>query len=755
MNELDRLRQTFYEECEELLGGLQNSLDLLADGAADPAERSQSVAAAFRAAHSIKGGGGAFGSERLVTFSHHMETVLDAVRSGSLDAGPAVVEALFHATDHLADLVAAERDGLSLPCDHENTVAAELCALLGVTPAPMAEAAGSLDPVAAAMGADFEFPVIAADSAPVPSPAPAPEAPQAPPPRRWTISFAPNADVLRAGNQPLLVLQALRALGPLSLTCHDQAVPPLSALEMGECYLSWTAELTSDAPPAVIAEPFAFVATLCPPDIRADDGTVVVFDDNGAMVTPNVSVDGTVQLASSRPLPPKTSPKTPIVQPPALSPAPPSPSPAEAALAVVAPAGNGGKRAASSIRVDVERIDRLVNMVGELVITQAMLAQQAQGLPEDRFPMLFQGLEDLASHTRDLQESVMAIRAQPVKTAFARLPRLVRETAQTLNKKVRLLLVGEETEVDKSVVEGLADPLMHLIRNAIDHGIEAPEVRLAAGKPEEGTVTVAAEHRSGRIVIQVFDDGAGINLDAVRAKAIKQGLLPKGAQPSDEDLHEMLFQPGFSTVDLISNISGRGVGMDVVRSNVNALGGRILVRSSKGRGTAFAMTLPLTLAVMDGMLLRVGTHTYVLPIANIVESLKPLAKDIHSLVGRGPVLSVRGHYVPLVCLGELFNAPGAQTQPAKTLVVLAEAEDGGKVALMVDSLVGQQQVVIKSLEQNFGQCEGISAATILGDGRVALILDVAGIRQMIGPRGRALRAGTAAGGQPSGQEDKA
>jgi two-component system chemotaxis sensor kinase CheA len=726
MNELDRLRQTFYEECDELLSGLQDSLALLADAAAGGEERSQAVAAAFRAAHSIKGGAGAFGTERLVSFSHRLETVLDAIRASRLEAAPPVADALFRAADHLTDLVAAERDGITLPDGQETAIEAELCTLLGVDP-PSSQTQAN-DPVAAVLGGDIDFPVIAADGVVAPVAAIAEPPPSTPPLRRWSIHFAPTAEVLRAGNQPLLVLQALKALGNMTVICHDGDIPPLADAELSECYLSWDLELTSDASPHQIAEPFAFVATLCPPHISADDGTEISFDPNGAVVQPALSgSESAVQSPLPAPIPAVAS------EPGAQAGAEPLASSLESAPLAAASTA----RAASSIRVDVERIDRLVNMVGELVITQAMLTQQAQGLPEERFPMLFQGLEDLASHTRDLQESVMAIRAQPVKSAFARLPRLVRETAQVLNKKVRLQVVGEETEVDKSVVEGLADPLMHLIRNAIDHGIETPEERRAAGKPEEGTVTVAAEHRSGRIVIQVFDDGGGINLEAVRDKAIKQGLLPKGAQPSDEELHEMLFQPGFSTVDLISNISGRGVGMDVVRSNVAALGGRILVRSVRGRGTAFAMTLPLTLAVMDGMLLRVGSQTYVLPIANIVESLKPVAKNIHSLVGRGPVLAVRGHYIPLVCLGDLFAAPGAQQDPTKALVVLAEAEDGGTVALMVDSLVGQQQVVIKSLEQNFGPCEGISAATILGDGRVALILDVAGIRQMTGRRGRA------------------
>lgn len=700
MSELDRLRRTFFDECEELLASLQDSVTALAVPDTG-GQHAAAVAAAFRAAHSIKGGAGAFGSGVLVEVAHLTETVLDVLRAGRMAPSDALVGTLLRAGDALADCVHADRDGVLLP--DRPPVLADLHRLLGTetsaSPAPPLEALP-------------DFPVIRADTAPTPS-----AGPTHPAPRVWTIDFAPNAKALAAGHQPLLVLRALKALGPLQTVCDSSHIPPLDALELTESYLRWTLSLTTDIAPEVVAEPFAFVAPLCPPQITANDGSRIGFDPLG--VGSLLTTDSLALVQEADPTPP---------------PEPVSPE-ADLPLDPVRPWA-GPQQAAASIRVDVERIDRLVNMVGELVITQAMLAQQAQGLAEDRFPMLFQGLEDLASHTRELQESVMAIRAQPVKSAFARLPRLVRETAQALGKRARLTLIGEETEVDKSVVEGLSDPLMHLIRNAIDHGIETPEERRAAGKPEDGTITVLAEHRSGRIVIQVSDDGAGINLAAIKRKAIEQGLLPKGADPSEDELYDLMFHPGFSTVELISNISGRGVGMDVVRANVNALGGRILVRSYKGRGTAFALTLPLTLAVMDGMLLQAGDETYVLPIANILESLQPAADAIHHLVGRGPVLSVRGQYTPMVDLARMFGHRSDPCDPTRALVVLCEAEDGGKVALVVDSLIGQQQVVIKSLERNYGHCEGISAATILGDGRVALILDVAGLRLLAARRHR-------------------
>jgi two-component system chemotaxis sensor kinase CheA len=402
--------------------------------------------------------------------------------------------------------------------------------------------------------------------------------------------------------------------------------------------------------------------------------------------------------------------------------APPAAAPAAAA--------STGPVHTASIRVDLDKIDRLVNMVGELVITQAMLGQQTTHFSVESHPELIQGLQELSHHTRELQESVMAIRAQPVKALFSRAPRLVRDLSTKLGKQARLVMSGENTEVDKTVIEQLSDPLTHLIRNSLDHGLETPDVRTAAGKPAEGTIHLGAEHRSGRIIIEVSDDGAGIDRKRVLAKAIEKGLVDKGAQLTDEQIDMLIFAPGFSTAEQVSDVSGRGVGMDVVRKNIQDVGGRVVVQSMPGQGSRFILSLPLTLAVMDGMLVAVGEERYVLPLTNIVESLRPTAQQARSLVDVGNVLVLRGEYIRLVPLHELFEVRNAIADPTRGLVVVVETEGGDRIGLLVDELLGQQQVVIKSLDANYRPVDGISAATILGDGRVALILDVSALRAM-------------------------
>ncbi|MCG8491176.1 MAG: chemotaxis protein CheA, partial [Sneathiellales bacterium] len=407
-------------------------------------------------------------------------------------------------------------------------------------------------------------------------------------------------------------------------------------------------------------------------------------------------------------------------------------APAQKPTASAAPpnAGGGGKQAAAtaskvtSIRVDLDRIDRLVNMVGELVITQSMLSQQTTDLPSEQFPNMVRGLEELALHTRELQESVMAIRMQPVKSVFSRMPRLVRELSSKLSKKVKLTTVGENTEVDKTVIEEISDPITHMIRNSLDHGLESPEERLEAGKPEEGNVTLSAEHRGGRIVITISDDGRGINRKAVLKRARERGLISENATPSDDEIDNMIFAPGFSTAEKVTDVSGRGVGMDVVRRNIQALGGRVSIQSTPGKGSRFTMTLPLTLAVMDGMIVEVGGSKYVIPIPNIVESLRPNSDALKRLPNGQELVRIRGEYVPLCPLYKIFEIYNAVPDPAKALVVLVESEEFGTVGIVVDQLLGQQQVVIKSLESNYKPVPGISAATILGNGKVAPILDI-------------------------------
>ncbi|MBV9561025.1 MAG: chemotaxis protein CheA [Bradyrhizobium sp.] len=509
--------------------------------------------------------------------------------------------------------------------------------------------------------------------------------------RRYRITFRPHTEMLKKANEPLLLIRQLRKLGALATDVDSLRVPELESIEAEVAYLGWTFTLETSVSPQVVRDVFEFVEDDCDLSIEPAD----------------------LQAAGQYPAPPAET------------------GPAEnvgAIAQVAAPAPVSSQ----SIRVDVDKVDRLVNLVGELVISQAMLTEQGLSLPADRYPALIQGIEALAQSARELQESVMAIRAQPVKSVFARMPRVVRDLAATLGKEVRIVTSGEMTEIDKTVIEQLNDPLTHMIRNALDHGIEAPRERVAAGKPKQGTIQLSAAQRSGRIVIEVSDDGRGINREKVLAKAQDRGLVPRGANPSDDEIDNLIFLPAFSTADVISNISGRGVGMDVVKRNVQALGGRISVQSSFGHGSTFTLSLPLTLAVVDGMVVSVGKETFIIPLTAIVENLRPQAADIHPVVGRGDVLALRGEYLPLVYLDRCFSIDGAIGDPCRGIVIIVQSEGASRVGVVVDELLGQQQVVVKSLEANYEPVEGISGATILGNGRVALILDVARLQAIDG-----------------------
>jgi two-component system chemotaxis sensor kinase CheA len=383
----------------------------------------------------------------------------------------------------------------------------------------------------------------------------------------------------------------------------------------------------------------------------------------------------------------------------------------------------------TSIRVDLEKVDRLVNMVGELVITEAMLRAQTRTLAVEQFAGLMRGIDELSQHTRDLQEAVMSVRMQPVKSIFARMPRVVRDISTQCGKDIRLVTQGENTEVDKTVIEQLSDPLMHMIRNSCDHGIETPDVRVDNGKLAQGLILLSANHRGGRIIIEIRDDGAGINRERVLAKAKEKNLVAADALLADEEIDNMIFMAGFSTAEKVTNISGRGVGMDVVKRNIEGMGGTVRVHNTPGVGSRFTISLPLTLAILDGMIVRVGGEHYIIPITSIIETLRPKAEAVHHVEGHNDVINVRGEFVSVVYLHRAFGIPDAQDDPAKALVVLVES-NGQKMGLVVDELIGQQQVVIKSLEANADPAPGVSGATILGDGRVSLILDINDLAQI-------------------------
>jgi two-component system chemotaxis sensor kinase CheA len=652
-NVFDHLKSTYFQECAELLDTVYGHLSVLEDGAAD----ADTVHAIFRAVHSIKGGGGAFGFDRMVAFAHVLETLLDLLRDGKITLGRDRMALLLRATDALSDLIAAERTGVDAAAGFESVLAAQLDAASVPDSAPAIAAPG---PPAGVTPADVA--------------------------QCYHIAVRPHAGLFRNASEPLLLIRELQRLGALSVTADLRRLPALDALDPEAAYIGWTMVLQTSASVARIADIFEFVNDQCDISIEA------------------------VAAAAAQPN------SAPLAPPPGAT----RPEPAEVRRAE-APA------AAQSVRVDVEKVDRLVNLVGELVINQAMLIQLGGMLPPDMCPGLISGLGTLSQHLRELQEGVMAIRTQPVKSVFSRMPRLVRELSVQLGKEARLFITGEGTEIDKTVIEQLADPLTHLLRNAIDHGIELPAARVAQGKPAQGSIHLAAEHRSGRIVIEVSDDGRGIDRERVLARARARGLVAADAQPGEEEIDQLIFLPGFSTAETVSSISGRGVGMDVVRRNIQALGGRIAVQSRQGSGSRFLLSLPLTLAIMDGMIVAVGAESYIVPLTNIVESLRPRRQDIHGVVGCGDVVAIRGEYVPLLYLAAHFGVPGAMTDAAQGIVVVVENEGAGQVGLVVDELVGQQQVVVKSLEANYGEVEGVGGATILGNGRVALILDIAGL----------------------------
>jgi two-component system chemotaxis sensor kinase CheA len=703
MPSLDQLKHTFFDECDEALQQIETGLTEIGEGG----HNDETVNAVFRGVHSVKGGAGIFGFDALVEFAHVFETLLDGIRHGTLPATPETVEVLLSAADVLSDLVQMSRSGADIPPGFGGECRTLLEQIIGK------DAAGNDDDGAPAP-ADFD----GLDFMPVPVDLDAIADDRGT--REFELTFRPKPGMLKKANEPLYLLRELGKLGELALTAHTELVPALANLETDHPYIWWTATLkTTTAGRTEIEGVFEFVTDDCDLEINEVSGQ-------------NVGFESTVETAEAPVV--VASPDTGFAEPsfaPMLEGPIPSPKnkaePATAPSAVpdVANAARPAptKSAATTTRIELDRIDRVVNMVGELVIAQAMLGQTVQELPEGTSLRLSQILEEVIHHTRELKDSVMSMRAQPVSAVFQRMPRLVRELAAKTKKKVRLETVGETTEVDRSIIERLSDPLTHIIRNSVDHGIELPADRAAAEKNEEGTIRLSAEHRGGRIVIQISDDGGGINTERVLQKAQEKGLVSPDAVLTEEEIGNLIMLPGFSTADKISDISGRGVGMDVVRSNIQEIGGRISLKSVRGRGMTIQLSLPLTLAVMDGMVIKVGEQTYVMPLSAIVECLRPTQAEIHNLIGTRGMLQLRGEFVPVVRLNELLDVAG-RAESNEKVVIITEAGEGSRFGLVVDELCGHQQVVIKSIEDSYGAVPGLAAATILGNGRVAFILDV-------------------------------
>ncbi len=705
------IRAAFFVECEELLEALNDGLAAMQDGGADE----ETVNTVFRAVHSIKGGAGAFGLDGLVRFAHGYETALDALRAGRLATDTAMLGLFFEAADVLADLTAAARDGLDPPTNREE-VLRRLDALTGSDAAPQPEpAAAAFQPMALDL----------TDLAPADDSGREPLAAATSPPEGFRLRFTPWRGLYESGNETLHILRALGDLGDITARCDASALPPLEGLDPAEAFLRWTIELRGPAGEGAVREIFDFVDGLCDLEIVPLEGGTT----DGSAAAAGTGAAGAAQALHAETSAGADTPGN-------LAGPEPQGQPASK------PAGTGARPLAANhprptVRVDLERVDRLVNLVGELVINQAMLSQSIAEAGLNAITEVTSGLEEFMRLTRDVQDSVMMIRAQPVKPLFQRMSRIAREAAPLVGKEVRFLTEGETTEVDRTVIERLADPLTHMVRNAVDHGIEAPEARIAAGKAAQGSVRLSASHRGGRVVIEIADDGAGIDRARVLEKARGRGLVEREAQLSDGEIDNLLFLPGFSTAPAISDLSGRGVGMDVVRTAIQALGGRIAIASRPGEGTSFTISLPLTLAVLDGMVVQVAGQTLVVPLSAIVETLALGEADIRHVGAAARVVPVRGSFVPLIDLGtELgFRADGAAS--ANAIVLLIAHEDGSRAAFVIDRILDQRQVVIKGLQDSYGRIPGVAAATILGDGQIALILDPVDIMATAADRVRA------------------
>lgn len=679
------IRDTFFEECEELLEALVEGLAAIEEAPEDM----EVINAVFRSVHSIKGGAGAFGLDRLVGFAHAFETVMDRVRDKDLNIDEKLMSVFHRSGDQLSDLVTAARDDSHLDEDAEHGLIKELESYLGDT----------------AQAEEFSFDALTLDfegdgSSETATEEPVNEA------RRFKIRFHPTRALYENGHEPLLIFDALAELGALKVEADLSRVPEFDAFDPSDAVIGWDLELVTGETETILHEVFEFVEGLCTLDVSVTDAPAPVV----VAQSPEVQID----------VSPAEDPET------AKNLERDSPSPTKQAETEKAAPPSSAKESRGpkpTLRVDLDRVDRLINTVGELIINQAMISQRIEELDLPTVAHLTNELEAYKLLARDIQEGVMAIRAQPVKPLFQRMSRIVREASDATSKKAKLVTIGDSTEVDKTVIERLADPLTHMVRNAVDHGLEKPEVREGSGKDPIGTIRLSAAHRSGSVFIEISDDGAGLNREKILEKAIEKNLVAAEAELSDPEIDNLLFLPGFSTAGQVSNLSGRGVGMDVVKNAVQALGGRVSITSTPGKGTTFTIVLPLTLAVMDGFVISVADQTMVIPISSILETIRPNPRDIHLVGTDSQVVSVRGSYVPIVDVAASLGLSAAEHQKSTGILLLVSTELQGLTALRVTSIHDQRQVVIKSLESNYAAIPGVSAATILGDGKIALILD--------------------------------
>jgi len=677
--DLSQFFQVFFEEAGENLDTMEQKLLGVDIESADDEE----LNAIFRCAHSVKGGAATFGFTDVAELTHEMETLLDKLRRHELAPTPAMVDVLLASGDALKAQLARHQGNGAAPIDTRELLASIRALVEGRT-APRAAAAAS---------------VAAAPAAAVFKPAANPAA------RALELTVGPLEDTALAEN----LVDLFKEITDLG------TIEPLDAGKSADGMRRFkvvTASSDSD-----LLDLFTF--HVAREQVRLAPLTVGYGFHEGAPGAPAESADADPGYGFFDNAPGAPDEANVPVTAAEVAPAP-SAAPARTATAKTEKAAAAAE--SSTLRVSVDKVDQLINLVGELVITQAMLAQNGKGVDAALYQQMASGLADLERNTRDLQEAVMSIRMIPMSMVFNRFPRMLRDLAAKLGKKVDLVQVGEATELDKGLVEKITDPLTHLVRNSCDHGIELPAERLAKGKPENGTITLIASHQGGSIVIEVRDDGKGLNRAKLLSKARERGLDAPDSM-TDQEVYSLIFAPGFSTAEQVTDVSGRGVGMDVVKKNITALGGTVEIDSAEGYGMSVKVRLPLTLAIMDGMSVGVGEECYILPLSSVVESFQVQPDTIKTIGGSGRVVEVRDEYMPVVDLERVFEVPRFDFEHVSNIMVVVEAE-GGRVALLVDELLGQQQVVVKNLESNYRKVDDVSGATIMGDGRVALILDI-------------------------------
>lgn len=680
---LERFRAVFFDESAEAIDAIERNL-LNVDDASNM--DSETINDIFRSAHSLKGGSATFGMGSLTEFTHVMETLLDKVRANELSLSQDIVDCLFTSLDVLRNLVAHYQFNDEINEASMIEIRTELERLL--------------DPNASATSGTAKAPLAAPPAAPDISE-------QTVNGSEWSIEFAPEADIMMTGNDPLRYIDELNDLGDIEVACKTGNMPDFDTLDPTHVYFYWHITLKSDKQISEDDLKDIFLWIEDEADFKFTPKAVDAIEANNAQATPEPSA------------PQATTPA------PAIAPAvAQASSEAPAAKAPENKVATKAKRGSQSIRVDLEKIDSLINLLGELVITQSMLSIYGDEEKYPQFERLSEGLSQLERHTRDLQEGVMRIRMLPIDFCFSRFPRMVRDLSKKLDKSIQVEIIGEHTEVDKTVIEELNDPLVHLVRNSVDHGLEDRETRLANGKSETGTVTLKAFHQVGNIIIEISDDGAGLNTERIKAKAIEKGVIKANSNLTDQAIHELIFAPGFSTADAVTDLSGRGVGMDVVKRNIRALGGTIDVRSTANKGSTFTIRLPLTLAILDGQLLKVGEETYIIPMLSIIESIQLKQADINKVGKRDVSFKWRGNFIPILNLAEKFDCPVNQDQLIESGLVVVVESDNKHCGVLVSELTNHQQVVVKSLEANYAKIDGLSGATILGDGSVALIIDV-------------------------------